>query len=155
MQPADAVKLIYQSEFGVGHLIDDIGRFEKRLLDEIASAETQTGVPLTEPIGNGMIRVMLNSADFRPIYRDKLLSACIRTAETVHGSADHFLKQLALLKSLSQKDIFHFSTEELCDYLADYETKGYPPISHSQLYHQTYHPAYRVVKGSCFDMISV
>lgn len=148
IQPIDAVKLIYQCEFGIGHLIENTELFQKRLQDEIDSLEIHAEIPLTESIGNGIIRVMLNSEDFRQINKDSLISACIKTAETVHGSIAHFRKQLDLLKNLSGKGTFSFSAEELAEYLTDYERNGYPPISHSQIYHQTYHPSYRVIKES-------
>ena len=59
MQPTDAVKLIYQNEFGGGHLIRDEQAALNYLRREYASVEKDPAVPLHEAIGNGILRVNL------------------------------------------------------------------------------------------------
>lgn len=53
MQPTDAVKLIYQNEFGGGHLIRDEQACLNYLRREYASVEKDSSVPLYEDIGSG------------------------------------------------------------------------------------------------------
>ena len=151
MQPTDAVKLIYQNEFAVGHLIQNKEIFAHRLEEEIKTISSLPAIQLIEPIGNGLIRVMLNSADFHQVDHDQLISACIRTAEEHHGSMESFLEKLNVLRSLCQNGIFCFDSAELDRYLSGYELQGYPPVSHSTVYRETYHPAYRVVASEYFE----
>ena len=153
MQPVDAVKLIYQSEFGIGHLIENTAWFEKKLQDEISTVEIHPGIPLTEPIGSGMIRVMLNSPDFSAVNTNDLVSACRQTADMVHGSAEHFQKKLNELRTFCREDRFCFTVDELETFLELYKQNGYRPVSHSDLYRQMYFPAYRVIKDIFLDML--
>ena len=62
MQPTDAVKLLYQNEFGGGHLIQDEVACLSYLYQEYA-ATVQTDVPLLEEIGSGIVRVQLAALD--------------------------------------------------------------------------------------------
>lgn len=59
MQPTDAVKLIYQNEFGGGHLIREEQVCMNYLRSEYASVEKDASIPLYEDIGNGIVRVNL------------------------------------------------------------------------------------------------
>ena len=59
MQPTDAVKLIYQNEFGGGHLIRDEQACLNYLRREYADLEKNPTALLYEDIGNGIVRVNL------------------------------------------------------------------------------------------------
>jgi hypothetical protein len=63
MQPTDAVKLIYQNEFGGGHLIRDEAQCLARLQQEYDAVPQSDILPLAEPIGNNMVRVHLAALD--------------------------------------------------------------------------------------------
>ena len=145
MAPTDAVKLIYQNEFGVGHLIQDRNAFTARLIREMAEVTALPMIPLTEPIGNGLIRVMLNSPDSCRIDPVKLAECCLQTAAAHHGTQTRFKRKLAELEALCRGGLFAFSPDELAEYLGRYREAGYPPVSHSPIYRETYHPAYRVI----------
>ena len=141
MQPQDAVKLLYQHSFGVGHLIPDSRTFLDRLIRETEATEPEPGLPLTEPIGNGLVRVMLNSPEFGKISAEELTAACIRTAAEPHDSMDTFLEKLAVLEDACRKSLFAFTPRELADYLTDYRAAGCPAVSHSEVYRRAYRPA--------------
>ena len=59
MQPTDAVKLIYQNEFGGGHLIRDEQACLNYLRREYDSIAKKPNALLYEEIGNGIVRVNL------------------------------------------------------------------------------------------------
>ena len=145
MEPTDTVKLLYQNEFGVGHIIPAPEAFRERLMAEIAAVEVRPGIPLCEDIGNGLIRVMLNAPDFSRADPEKLAEACLRTAEGHHGSMVSFEKKLRELETLTAEGIFAFSGTELDAYLSGYRAAGCPPVSHSETYRKAYSPAYRVI----------
>lgn len=143
MEPTDAVKLIYQNEFGGGHLIRDERACIEYLRREYTLVEKDTTVPLYEEIGNGIIRVNLaavDESDLEQLGKDFIYSAAKHT-----GNPDSFLHKLAVLRKLTEQDIFAFTPKTLDAYLADYAKAGYPSVSHSQKYRSAYKPAYRVI----------
>lgn len=143
MQPTDAVKLIYQNEFGGGHLIKDEAACFEYLRKEYISVEKDPAAALYEHIGNGIVRVNLAAVkeeDLQQLCRDFVRSAAIHT-----GTLSGFLKKLLVLTELTGKGVFAFDPTELAAYLAEYEKTGYPAVSHSEQYRIAYKPAYRVV----------
>ena len=143
MQPTDAVKLIYQNEFGGGHLIRDEQACLNYLRREYASVEKGPTVPLYEDIGNGIIRV--NLAAVKPEDLEQLGRAFIDSAAKHKGTMDRFLNKLEVLRKLTAEGVFTFDTNALSSYLTKYKAAGYPAVSHSPEYRQAYNPAYRVI----------
>ena len=59
MEPTDAVKLLYQNEFGGGHLIRDVDACLRYLRAEYESVPKDPAATRQEYIGNGIYRVNL------------------------------------------------------------------------------------------------
>ena len=146
MQPIDAVKLIYQNEFGGGHLIRDEEACLNYLRREYASVAKGPTAPLYEDIGNGIVRV--NLAAVEPEDLEQLGRAFIDSAARHKGTLDSFLNKLEVLRNLAEEGVFAFDMNALNDYLSEYEAAGYPAVSHSEPYRQAYTPAYRVILRS-------
>ena len=144
MQPGDAVKLIYQNEFGGGHLIRDEAACLAYLRREYDSTAKDPDVPLYEDIGNGIVRV--NLAAVKPEALEQLGREFIRSAAGHTGSIDRFWEKLAVLRQLAGEGIFSFEAEELEAYLCQYRAAGCPAVSHSEQYRRSYRPAYRIVQ---------
>lgn len=151
MQPTDAVKLIYQNEFGGGHLIRDEEECLAYLRREYGGVEKNTALPACEEIGNGMMRVHLPSLSETELER--LGQAFLRSAATHKGALPRFLEKLGILRRMTEEGIFTFRSEELRAYLAVYEKAGYPAVSHSPVYRDAYHPVYRIVEQSEYAFI--
>ena len=60
MKAQDIIKLIYQNEFGGGHMIDDPETSLKRLKDEAKQLKNNSFIE--EDIGNDLVRVYLGNA---------------------------------------------------------------------------------------------
>ena len=148
MQPRDAVKLIYQNEFGGGHLIRDEQACLNYLRREYTSVAKDPTVPLYEDIGNGIIRV--NLAAVKPEDLEQLGRAFIDSAAKHKGTMDRFLNKLEVLRKLANEGVFNFDTNALNAYLSEYEAAGYPAVSHSPEYRQAYKPAYRIIRKAFF-----
>ena len=88
MQPQDAVKLIYQNEFGGGHLIRDEEACLNYLRREYADLEKDPSAQLYEEIGNGIVRV--NLAAVKPNDLGQLGRDFIRSAAEHTGTMDSF-----------------------------------------------------------------
>lgn len=145
MEPSDAVKLIYQNEFGGGHLISDKSASLKQLKEEYQTVTQSDGIPLLEDIGNGIVRVNLAAMDANNLTIEKLNDTFVNSSNIIHGTKESFINKLNILDNLTPKGIFAFDKFSLHAYLNDYESLGYPPVSHSKIYRDAYKPAYRVV----------
>ena len=144
-EPTDAVKLLYQSEFGGGHLIKDKEACLDYLHREYHSTPQSGHFPLTEDIGCGFIRVNLAALNHSNLTIEELGNTFLQSASQQCGNPDSFRKKLAILAELTQEGNMPFSANSLQVYLADYEKAGFPVVSHSEAYRTAYHPAYRVV----------
>ena len=145
MEPTDAVKLIYQNEFGGGHLVRDVDSCLNYLRREYESVIQSPDAPLMEDIGNSMYRVNLNALDHAGYAIDQLGADFIRSANVHQGSLGSFLKKLETLRQLTMDGRMPFSAEALEAYLANYRQAGYPMVSHSSTYRNAYFPAYRII----------
>lgn len=146
MGPADAVKLIYQNEFGGGHMITDPSACLSYLRQEYHSAKKSPTAVRWEPIGNGIVRIYL--ASLAETELEALGQAFLRSGAARQGNMTHFLKKLDILHSLTAQSQLPFDQRALDTYLADYANAGYPAVSHSEAYRNAYHPAYRVILAS-------
>ena len=145
MEPTDAVKLIYQNEFGGGHLIRDVDSCLNYLRREYESASQSPDVPLMEEIGNGMYRVFLNALDHSGYTLEQLGEDFLHYASVHRGSKEQFLAKLETLHQLTKEGKMPFSPESLDAYLENYRQQGYPMVSHSDTYRKAYSPAYRII----------
>lgn len=148
MELRDEVKLIYQNEFGGGHLIDAPDAALSRLTQELESLK-DTGAALFDPVGNGSVRVNLYPAQGR-LSPETLFKIFLLSSRRVRGSKEGFREKLNLLYDFHEKG-------EADDFLREYEKAGFPALSHSETYRKTYAPAYRVIGEAyarVFDILS-
>lgn len=145
MEPQDGVKLVYQNEFGGGHLIRDPAQSLERLREEYAAVCRSSSAPLAEEIGNGMVRVMLSGLDPEEYSLETLNRDFVRSTQLHRGGMDGFRKKLDVLRELAGEGIFEFSAQELEEYLKSYLESGCPEVSHSDTYRAAFRSAYRVI----------
>ena len=144
MEPTDAVKLVYQNEFGGGHLIKDPVACLAYLQREYEAVEKDPQISLYEEIGNGIVRV--NLAALPEDQLEQLGQTFIRSAAAHNGTLTRFLEKLDVLCQLAKVGTFHFDIDVLDAYLTEYKAAEYPPVSHSVAYREAYHPAYRIIQ---------
>lgn len=150
MQPQDIVKLIYQNEFGGGHLITDEQKCLDHLRREYAGVAKKAHLPAAEAIGNGIYRIHLGAIS--PDKLEQLGRDFIASAREHSGTQADFFRKLELLKSLSGSACFPFSVDALLTYLQQYLASGCPRVSHSDGYRRAYAPAYRVITAAHVDL---
>ncbi len=141
MEPTDAVKLLYQSEFGGGHLIEDGLESLGRLREEMGTAPADG--PLFEELGGDFCRVCLGPAGREAV--DAIHRMFLAGAARPRGTMAGLEEKLGVLEELASRGAMPFSAEELAAYLEDYRAKGLPAVSHSAAYRGAYRPAYRVI----------
>lgn len=143
MQPTDAVKLIYQNEFGGGHLVRDASLCLRFLRQEFQSVTPDAAMPPFEEIGNGIVRVNLAAMPGKAL--EQLAEDFMQSAAEHRGSEECFFRKLEILQKATMENTFSFSSEALDTYLAEYRAAGCPAVSHSKIYAKQYHPAYRII----------
>lgn len=153
MQPCDAVKLVYQNEFGGGHLVTDKEQSLVYLSNEYDSISQENDMPLFDDIGNGIVRVHIASMDSYNLSIEKLNEIFVLSSGSIHGTSESFIKKLDVLEEETGHGIFSFSLDELKHYLQEYIDAGIKPVSHSTEYKKAYKPAYRVVSKSLLEKL--
>lgn len=144
MQISDLVKLVFQSEFGGGHMIANPSDSLSRLYKEYEGL-TETKLPvLSDKIGNGLVRLHLPGIDAH-ISLETVNRFFVNTAAQVNRDTACFEEKLDKLRELCAKGEVPFSKEALDTYLDTYRQQGYPAVHHSAVYKKYYHPAYRVI----------
>ncbi|MBR6186957.1 MAG: hypothetical protein IKQ41_11935 [Clostridia bacterium] len=144
MEAQDAVKLIYQNEFGPGHLIRDEAKSLKMLEEEMANLSADAKEALYEPIGNGLCRLNLRACLSRGITAADVSRLLSETAKGVTGDKKRFWLGVRVLQELADADETPFEPVLLDLFLARYP-KTCPPMHHSEMYSRIYQPAYRVI----------
>lgn len=143
MQPQDFGKLIYQSEFGPQHMIACPAQSLSLLQHEWQSLPKQTPQPANpEPISNSLSRFHFASAR-RPEQAAPLLNRLFMlTAQKQRGSQSGLqnrLQQLLALPLAKQLPGLH-------QWLAEWQSCGWPPVHHSAHFRNAYQPHYRLLR---------
>lgn len=148
MMPCDAVKLIYQSVFGPGHLIPDPYVALTYLENEFSSLSASPSLQ-TEEIGGRFSRLYLSQiADLGHEESVRLIwKMFLCSADNIYGSESQFNEKLSALRMLAQAGNMPFTVNELNEYIESYLSGGIRPVSHSERYRHSYAPAYRVIKN--------
>lgn len=146
-QIRDAVKLLYQNEFGGGHLIADTKAALERLKSEMAGCG-DTGEALITDIGNGVVRVNLSPAAGK-VAPETLFQIFALSSKEKRGDLERFKAKLALLYGLG------FDPAEVDSFLNGYAAAGYPMLSHSESYRAANKPAYRVITAEYARFLDV
>ena len=143
-RPQDAVKLLYQNEFGPGHLLRSREEAVQRLREEMKTVRAGGNHP-PERIGNGMYRLHLDGLGARGI-RPGTAAGLFAEACRPMGEKASFESKLACLEALTRSGGTPFSAEALSDWLGPWRKAGCPPVHHSEVYRNAYAPAYRVIE---------
>ena len=143
MQAQDFVKLAYQSAFGCGHMVNDFKSAYERVKSE---CEAKTPRVFTEEIGNGYVRLHLNSGGI-PISSETAARMFVLSAEAVSDDRDTFFAYAEDLKSLSREGRIAPSENDVACALSKFESGDFAPVSHTETYRTAYKPAYRVIKA--------
>lgn len=143
LQVMDAIKLIYQNEFGPGHLIEDAHRSLCWIKEEIEQNQDFSQDCYLEDIGNGLVR--LNLQGFSLELAQDINAALIETACRVKGTKERLVQKLAVLDALTESNAMPFFKDELKEIKETYIKEGCLMARHSETYRQAYHPAYRIL----------
>ncbi len=145
MDPQDAVKLIYQQEFGPEHLISNEKKTLAQLRQEMAVlGPVMEGEALYESIGNGLCRLNLRPCLRRGVPAEDICRMFVETAQSAKGDKKRFWQGVRILQKLAEEGETPFDPVELDVFLVHYPSQA-PAVHHSLVYQIAYQPAYRVI----------
>lgn len=142
MELRDAIKFLYQSSMGGGHLIADPSGALARLEEEWEQTGSDPASPPTEPLGGGLCRLSLAACKGLGLAPSTVLALFLRGAEECVRQPELLDRSLELLYRLP------FPPEEIESAIHQYRAAGLPMVGHSAAYRQAFSPAYRVVLQS-------
>lgn len=156
MQIRDVAKLIYQNEFGGGHMIANSEMSLKRIQEEYNTLDStiKHQPVILESIGNSISRIYL-SALSSGLRAETLNELFVQSANNTKGCIDEFERKLNLFLDACDSGTFPFPQEEVRCFIREWKENGYPAISHSDIYREAYQPAYRVIDDSYANVIKV
>ena len=118
MEVRDAVKFLYQSHMGPGHLVDDEGAALARLQAEWDQVEADPALPLAEPLANGLFRLNLVACKAKRLSPNTLNRLFVLTARETFPDRSGLESGLDLVYTLP------FPRDAADAFLAQYRSQG-------------------------------
>ena len=149
----DIYKSFYQEHFGPGHIISDTASARRYLMKELSEmGETQS--PYFEPTGSqgGYVRVYLSAVADSLITAEQLLDALIRSANSWQEPSVNWLEKWGAIVSVIQANKIELDGFETDLPLLTEAAQNNQAVHHSRRYNEAYHPHYRIVERSIFEL---
>ena len=144
-EPIDYIKLLYQNEFGCGHLCPDEAEVLASLTEEWGSLDAPGSTPLFDSIGNGLCRLNLGALSKSDL---PLAARLFRlSAKTPRGGENFFRDKLSVLIQAAVSGKLPLDGGQTARAVKDYLSGGIRPVHHSESYRKQYAPHYRVVES--------
>lgn len=154
MTPQDTVKLLYQSEYGGGHLITDENYVLLRLKNELSETKKDENIPTLEPLGDDAFRVNLANLP-SGLTPETLTKIFALSAPMFSGDNKRFSSKLSEVNTYILEKYTSFSQYDYVKYLEEYYKNGGGAVRHSFIYNIEYKPAYRVIHRVFAPFLSV
>ena len=149
----DIYKSFYQEHFGPGHIISDTASARRYLMREL-SEMGKTQSPYFEPTGSqgDYVRVYLSAIADNLITAERLLDAFIRSANLWQEPAASWLEKWETIVSIIQANKMEIEGFETNLPLLTEAARNNQAVNHSRRYNEAYHPHYRIVERSIFEI---
>ena len=149
----DIYKSFYQEHFGPGHIISDTASARRYLMRELSEmSETQSHY--FEPIGSqgDYVRVYLSAVADSLITVEQLLDAFVRSANSWQEPTISWLEKWEAIVSIIQANKIELEGFETDLPLLTEAARNNQAVHHSRRYNEAYHPHYRIVERSIFEI---
>lgn len=141
-------KLLYQSVYGVGHLLKhgDGANLERLRREAVPLERVRFHENLIDPLDEDWRLVRLNLRAYARVARDvaDLMPAMVETARAVSGTPQLMTERVKLTAHWLRRRV-PFLSDAMLRLGVRMALNGYPPVHHSEQFERYYHPAYRVV----------
>lgn len=155
MQCQDAIKAVFQAEWGCGHLISDEQGVYTYLKEEWERTPADVSCALTESLGDRFVRLHIAAARAQGLSVDTLFHMLLHAAQIRCGDAARFSDALDTIAGMAREGALPFSHEEAENCIRAYRARGCPAVHHSDAFRQAYHPAYRVIDRDTAQLLPV
>ena len=145
MEVVDVTKLLYQKNFGCGHIISNKAKAKDYLKDEYELVVEDKDIPLTEYVGNGFLRINLARYKAENLEINDLFDAFYLSSKEEIKGIEGFLEDVEIFREMIEDGEVLFDLNEFDLFFNKYVDSNMPMISHSELYHDVYDPHYRIV----------
>ena len=149
----DIYKSFYQEHFGPGHIISDTASARRYLMREL-SEMGKTASPYFEPTGSQgyYVRVYLSAIADSLITAEQLLDAFVRSANSWQEPTVSWLEKWGTIVSIIQANKMEIEDFETDLPLLTKAARNSQAVHHSRRYNEAYHPHYRIVERSIFEI---
>ena len=166
MEIRDIFKLIYQSEFGGGHMIKDKNaslewiKKEYEFIQDQRSDQTDEEKKwlireaVCEEIGDGIVRVYLDALG-KGLSPETLNELFVLSANEKRGSITRLEAKLDMFLDLCKAGEIPFEEQEVRRKIEAWKEAGYSAMHHSEAFRQHYFPAYRIVLKKYAERLNV
>lgn len=139
----DIFKFLYQSVFGCEHLVSSLEAAAESISREHDSICGE-GACTIESLDGNYSRVFLNWLN-HGLSADTLGKLFAASAKQEAEGLTNLVQKLEAARELVGEGLLPFPQNEFENAMVQWEKKGYPAIHHSDLFRETYKPAYRVL----------
>ena len=149
----DIYKSFYQEHFGPGHIISDTASARRYLMREL-SEMGKTQSPYFEPTGSqgDYVRVYLSAVADSRITAEQLLDAFVRSANSRQKPVVSWMEKWQAIISIIQANKIELKGFETDLPLLTEAARNNQAVHHSRRYNDAYHPHYRIVERSIFEI---
>ena len=141
LQPPDLLKFLHHSTFGCGHLVSSPEAAEDWLHREMAGC-TDSAI---ESLDGDFCRVHLGLLTEQGISPRSFARLFALSAQKEAGTVDELEARLTAALELAREGQLPFSFAAFSAAVEEWRAAGFPAQHHSELFRQTYAPAYRVL----------
>ena len=149
----DIYKSFYQEHFGPGHIISDTASARRYLVREL-SEMGKIQSPYFETTGSqgDYVRVYLSAVSDSLITAEQLLDAFVRSANLWQEPTVSWMEKWEAIVSIIQANKMKIEGFETDLPLLTEAARNNQAVHHSRRYNEAYHPHYRIVERSIFEI---
>ena len=149
----DIYKSFYQEHFGPGHIISDTASARRYLMHEL-SEMGKIQSPYLEPTGSqgDYVRVYLSAVSDSLITAEQLLDAFVRSANSWQEPTISWMEKWEAIVSIIQANKMEIEGFKTDLPVLTEAARNNQAVHHSHRYNEAYHPHYRIVERSIFEI---
>ena len=153
LQAEDIFKFLFQSTFGCEHLVTDEASAAEYIKREY-SAVPKDSSSFTEALDGEYSRVYLSRLN-EGLSPETLARLFCLSAKAEADGKEKLMEKIDIAREMVLSGEIPLDKEVFENKLLEWQGRGYPPIHHSDIFRNTYKPAYRVISDRFSDFLPV
>jgi len=144
LQARDLLKFLYQSSFGCEHAVTSVEDASEGIRKERSTLEFFSKEPAVDLLDGGYGRVSLSYGPLG-LSEETLGKLFVASAKKEPNGQTDLIRKLNVAERFVREHALSFSWKEFKREAEAWKDRGYPAIRHSEVFRETYRPAYRVI----------